>query len=70
MNQRDPEVQLLLRRLLLGALAAAIVVCAAITLALLTLNVDLLDAIESGKIPRSDISAFTIRSFPISKSRL
>jgi signal transduction histidine kinase len=47
MNQRDPEVQLLLRRLLLGALAAAIVVCAAVTLALLTLNVDLLDAVES-----------------------
>ncbi len=44
MKNRDVEVQLLLRRLSLGALAAAIVVCAAITIALLALNVDLMDA--------------------------
>lgn len=47
MNSQDPEVQLLLRRMLLGGLAGAIAVCATVTLALLTLNVNLLDAIES-----------------------
>lgn len=47
MKTNDSELLLLYRRLLLGALAAAIAVCIAITIALLALNVSLLDAIES-----------------------
>jgi signal transduction histidine kinase len=47
MKQRDPAMEVLLRRLLIGGLAGAITICAAITIALLALNVNLLDAIES-----------------------
>ena len=47
MNSRDPDIHLLLRRLLLGALAGGIVACVAVTVALLALNVDLLDAVTS-----------------------
>lgn len=47
MKPRDPALDVLLRRMMIGGLAGALVVCATITIALLALNVNLLDAIES-----------------------